>query len=208
MPKRITGISARLMDCAKEEFLNKGFLNASIRDIAKKADTSPRAIYTRFPDKEGLFAAIVEPVADEFLKFYQDYGNAFWDKQARTTGSPEFSPDSINGYIQMIDFAYDHIDEFKLILKCSDGTRYSDFIEQLTIANWKHVEKYNKEKSMDVPNFETMLKLLYMLTHSFYVELFEPLLLDMSREDAHFYVKKLCDFFSCGIQGVFLSIGK
>lgn len=55
MPARISGVSARLLECAKEEFLLKGFQNASIRTIAKKADTSARAVYTRFPDKEGLF---------------------------------------------------------------------------------------------------------------------------------------------------------
>ncbi|MEM1483471.1 TetR/AcrR family transcriptional regulator [Oscillospiraceae bacterium PP1C4] len=202
MPKRITGVSARLLDCAKEEFLNKGFQNASIRDIAEKADTSPRAVYTRFPDKEGLFTAIVEPVADEFLKFFQDFGNDFWDEQSKKTSVPEFSFDSIKIYLQMIDFAYDHVDEFKLILKCSEGTRYSDFIEQLTITNCKHVEKYNKEKGIYVSNFETMMKLLHMLTHSFYAGLFEPLLHDISREEAHFYVEKLCEFFSYGISGI------
>ena len=48
MPKRISGVSARLLECAKSEFLEKGFQDASIREIAKKADTSSRAVYTRF----------------------------------------------------------------------------------------------------------------------------------------------------------------
>lgn len=202
MAKRITGISARLLNCAKEEFLNKGFQNASIRDIAEKAKTSPRAIYTRFPDKEGLFSAIVEPVAAEFLKFFQDFGNDFWDEQSKKTSMPEFSFDSIKIYHRMIDFAYDHIDEFKLILSCSEGTRYFDFIEQLTVINCKYVEKYNRENGTHALDFETMMKLLHMLTHSFYSGLFEPLLHNMSREEAHFYVNKLCDFFSCGIRGI------
>lgn len=34
--KRITGVSERLLECARDEFLDKGFQSASIRDIAKK----------------------------------------------------------------------------------------------------------------------------------------------------------------------------
>ncbi len=202
MAKIIAGVSARLLDCAKEEFLDKGFQNASIRDIAKKADTSPRAVYTRFADKEGLFAAIVEPVVDEFLDFFQDSGNVFWEEQAKATDAPEFSSDSIKIYIQMIDFVYDHVDEFELILRCSEGTRYSGFIEQLTIINCRHIEEYHKEKNIHVPNFEAMMKLLHMLTHSFYAGLFEPLSHRMGRDEAHFYVCKMCDFFIFGIQGL------
>lgn len=41
--KRITGVSERLLECARDEFLDKGFQSASIRDIAKKANTSARA---------------------------------------------------------------------------------------------------------------------------------------------------------------------
>lgn len=105
----------------------------------------------------------------------------------------------------MIDFAYDHMDEFKLILSRSEGTRYADFIERLTVINLAHVEKHNTEKDLNIQGFELMMNLLHMLTHSFYAGLFEPLRHDMSREDAHFYVKKLCDFFMCGIQGAILS---
>ena len=47
--KRIAGVAERLLECARSEFLDKGFQAASIREIAKKAETSARAVYTRFP---------------------------------------------------------------------------------------------------------------------------------------------------------------
>ena len=62
--KRIAGVAERLLECARSEFLDKGFQAASIREIAKKAETSARAVYTRFPYKEGLFDALVSPVSD------------------------------------------------------------------------------------------------------------------------------------------------
>ncbi len=57
MPQRIIGVSKRLIETAGEEFLKNGFENSSVRTIAEKAQTSPRAIYTRFENKEALFQA-------------------------------------------------------------------------------------------------------------------------------------------------------
>ena len=61
MTKPIEGVSEKILACAKEEFLEKGYSEASLRTIAAKADTTTGSIYSRFRDKEGLFGAIVEP---------------------------------------------------------------------------------------------------------------------------------------------------
>ena len=66
MAKQKPGVYDRVLECAKEEFLSKGFLDASLRTIAQAAETSTGSIYTRFGDKEGLFRAIAEPVVDQF----------------------------------------------------------------------------------------------------------------------------------------------
>ena len=66
MAKQKPGVYDRVLECAKDEFLSKGFLDASLRAIAQEAGTSTGSIYTRFGDKEGLFRAIVEPVVDQF----------------------------------------------------------------------------------------------------------------------------------------------
>ena len=65
MAKQKPGVYDRVLECAKDEFLSKGFLDASLRAIAQEAGTSTGSIYTRFGDKEGLFRAIVEPVVDQ-----------------------------------------------------------------------------------------------------------------------------------------------
>lgn len=54
MAKQIEGVSERILDCAKAEFLDKGYTEASLRSIAAAADTSTNSIYVRFKDKEIL----------------------------------------------------------------------------------------------------------------------------------------------------------
>lgn len=68
MTKQIEGVSERILACAKAEFLDKGYTDASLRSIAAAAKTSTNSIYVRFQDKEGLFSAIVEPVLSEMLR--------------------------------------------------------------------------------------------------------------------------------------------
>ncbi len=40
MAKQKPGVYDRVLECAKEEFLSKGFLDASLRTIAQAAETS------------------------------------------------------------------------------------------------------------------------------------------------------------------------
>ena len=72
MAKQIEGVSERILACAKEEFLEKGFSEASLRSIAAKADTTTGSIYSRYGGKEELFGEIVEPAA-EYLHEMLDY---------------------------------------------------------------------------------------------------------------------------------------
>lgn len=103
----------------------------------------------------------------------------------------------------MINYVYDHKDEFLLILKCSEGTCYSDFVEQLTLLNCGNIEDYQHVASDSIPEFEVTMKLVHMLTHSFYSGFFEPLLHDMNREEAVFFIRKMYHVFSLGIHGTF-----
>ena len=52
-----------ILQAAMEEFSDKGFLGASLRQIVKKAGVTTGAFYGYFSSKEALFNAIVEPHA-------------------------------------------------------------------------------------------------------------------------------------------------
>ena len=51
MAKQIEGVYENVLRCARQEFLEKGFALASLRDIAKAAGTSTGSIYTRLPTR-------------------------------------------------------------------------------------------------------------------------------------------------------------
>lgn len=197
--KRIAGVSERLLECARNEFIDKGFQAASIREIAKKAETSARAVYTRFPNKEGLFDAIVSPVSDGLIELYQNYADQFWAKDIRVDGADAISFDDTAIYVVMIDYIYDHKDEFLLIQTSLGGTRHTALIEDLTDKNLSYISIWPEPTGGTGNERELMMKVLHMLTNSFYASMFEPLRHDMNRTEARFYIETLCSFFVAGI---------
>ena len=48
MARQIEGVAERIVDAAKREFLDKGYVEASLRTIAAEADTSTTPSMWRF----------------------------------------------------------------------------------------------------------------------------------------------------------------
>lgn len=72
MRQETVGVTENLLKSATEEFLEKGFMKASLRNISAKSGVSTNSIYTRFKDKEGLFSAIVKDTVDGLMAIYLD----------------------------------------------------------------------------------------------------------------------------------------
>lgn len=58
----------KIMECAKTEFLEKGFEGASMRKVAENAGYTTGMLYGRFADKGELFKAIVKASAKNFIR--------------------------------------------------------------------------------------------------------------------------------------------
>ena len=194
MPGRIAGVSKRLIDVAREEFLNNGFENASIRTIASKAQTSPRAIYTRFENKEALFDAVVKPGFEEFKAIYKKEREAYWERAKKKDFSVE--PEKI--YVKFIEYAYEHKDDFILLLKCAKGTRYENFCKDIADYEIKGVED-NVPVLFQTDSGEAMTYFVESITYSFYDNLFSPLVSGMDLKTAKEYVGMLTRFYTLGI---------
>ena len=118
MAKQKPGVYDRVLECAKEEFLSKGFLDASLRTIAQEAGTSTGSIYTRFGDKEGLFRAIVEPVVDEFRAMFREIQESFHqldDETQRAEMGQYTAPLESHLLVHQV------VDGIGLVAVCDDG---------------------------------------------------------------------------------------
>ena len=108
----------RIMECAKVEFLKKGFQATQLKDIVTAAKVTTGAIYRHFKDKEALFFALIEDVYHYTLDFLDNAEP--YDK----VGIREaIERDSVEAsYVQAmtyVNYMYEHLEEFQLLLKCS-----------------------------------------------------------------------------------------
>ena len=64
----------RIHQAAMEEFLEKGFADASLRQIVKNAGVTTGAFYGYYSSKDALFTALVEPHAAAVMGIFRTAG--------------------------------------------------------------------------------------------------------------------------------------
>lgn len=203
MAKQKEGVYERIIECTKKEFLKNGFKDASLRVIAQEAGTSTSSIYVRFNDKEGLFKAIVSPVMEEFEKYFFEKNAVFdnFDDYEKEQILYDYSQECNN---DMVDFIYDHFVEFKLLLKCSYGTEFYDFIERLVEIEVDFTVKFlNSVKNDAIKSGRVTKQFLHIIARSYLSGLFEIVLHDMSKEEAKKYAYQLRQFYCAGHQWIY-----
>ena len=60
-----TSIAPRILESAKEAFLERGYAGAQLKDICRRAGVTTGALYKRYQGKEDLFSALVQDAVRE-----------------------------------------------------------------------------------------------------------------------------------------------
>ncbi|EET60289.1 transcriptional regulator, TetR family [Marvinbryantia formatexigens DSM 14469] len=202
MRKRVEGVRERILECAVREFLEKGYTDASLRTIAEQAGTSTNSIYVRFHDKEGLFCAIVEPVAQEFSARFMTVQETFhsFEKERQQEEMGEYSS---NEMMKLIDYIYDHFEAFRLLLDASYGTKFQNFVGSLVAVEEEYTYKWMEVTGYEPEISSAMTKELYhMVVTSYFEGIFEVIRHDISREDAKKYVGMLGKYHHAGFKAI------
>ena len=72
-------LDEKIVKAAKEEFLQHGFSKASLRQIAKNAGLSTGALYTRYENKDELFASLVKDMFSEIGVKSEEVGRLYME---------------------------------------------------------------------------------------------------------------------------------
>lgn len=183
---------------AKIEFLEKGFKSASLRNIVKTVGMTTGAFYGYYKSKEELFEALVG-------EHYNFMINRFNDAQREFANLPhEQQPEnlsSISGLsmFDMLYYAYDHLEEFKLILCCSEGTRFAGLIDEMVEIELKATHDYKavlEELGRPSPHIDTNLE--HILITGMFNAFFELVIHEMPLNDAETYLKEMREFYTAG----------
>lgn len=204
MAKQLEGVYEKVYECAKKEFLEKGFKDASLRVIAREAGTSTGSIYTRFQNKEGLFHAIVSPVVEELKTWFVEVQENFHQKPS-VAQKKDMLKDSAVGTEQMVEYIYEHFSEFKLLLECSEGTEFSDFLNELVEIEVDYTYKFMECTGYDVTlsNEKVDREFLHIVNSAYYSGIFEIVRHNMKKQDGIQYARQLREFYYAGFEKLY-----
>lgn len=188
----------KILECAKEEFMEKGFTDASVRTIAEKAGYTTGMVYSRFADKHGLFRELVREGADKLYDYFKKAEDDFADFP------PERQRDEMHSYVDskvdvMVDIIYAHFDAFKLIVCKSAGSGYQYYIDKMIEVETDNTDRFiDVLKGLGFEINEIRADLNHMLASALFNGMFEVVAHDLSKEDAAAYIKQLRFFFNAG----------
>ena len=188
----------RIHQAAKTEFLAKGFRAASLRNIVKMAGMTTGAFYGYYKSKEELFAALVGEHYDYLINRFKDAQEEF------SNISPERQPEvmsEISGLcmFDMLRYAYQHLEECKLILCCSEGTRFSGMIDEMVEIELESTHAYKQVlKKIGRPSPDIDPRLEHILITGMFHTFFELIIHEMPYPDAENYVKEMREFYTAG----------
>lgn len=191
-------VMEEILKAAKEEFLTLGYTEASMRNIAKKANLTTGSLYYRFLDKAEMLDAVVGNEAEELLTMFKRIQNDFAKKEIENQVS-EMGSYTENGLHVMIDYIYDHYDAFKIIICRSKGSKYEFYIDSLVDIEVENTYRFiNELKEKNLKVREPSEDLIHILCTSFFASIFEVVQHDMKREEALKYADEIYAFNEAG----------
>ena len=183
---------------AMQEFLEKGFQGASLRQIVKNAGVTTGAFYGYFSSKEALFNALVEPHAAALMGRFMEAQTSFAElpeeEQVSHVG------DESGNYVRwMVDYICQHRDSVKLLLTRSEGTSYERFIHNMVEIEVEYTLRYIevlRHLGKDVPELSNSI--CHIIASGMFNGLFEIVIHDMPKEQALQYVEQFRTFYTGG----------
>ena len=188
----------KIQQAALTEFLDKGFLSASLRQIVKNAGVTTGAFYGYFSCKEALFASIVEPHAAALM-------GRFMEAQTSFAGRPEaeqpehMGEDSESCLDWMVDYICQNREPVQLLLCRAEGTGYESFVHNMVEVEVEYTLRYMevlRRLGRRVPTLSRSL--CHIIASGMFNGLFEVVIHDMPYEQALRDVKQLRAFYTAG----------
>ena len=188
----------QIHQAAMEEFLEKGFQEASLRQIVKNAGVTTGAFYGYYSNKAALFAALVEPHAAAVMGRFMETQLAF-AKLPKEEQPEHMGKESAACIDWMLDYIYDHYAPFKLLICKADGTPYKDFIHEMVEVEVEYTFRYIevlKNLGRQVPELDK--DLCHMIASGMFNGIFEMIRHDMPKDRAKRFIDQLREFSTAG----------
>ncbi len=183
MANRDTSIDPRLLESARVHFRKYGFLGAQLSNICKDAGVTTGAVYKRYKGKEELYEAVVKDTVDSMNNVLAEARsvdpNTLTDEQLIGVWTATEENAKI-WYTRLLEMK----DGLEILLKCSDGTRYSHFhdewLEHMSDIDYAYL-KVLQERGLADPTVSRLE--MHVMVSAMWQLYSEPIVHGMSDEE-------------------------
>lgn len=149
----------RILESGERYFLAQGFKSAPLRSIVKDAGYTLGAFYGYFKTKEELFYALTEETAESFRSLIASIASKMDELPA---GERLYK--MIDCYTERLpeiaEFVCSHRTGLRLLLTCSEGTRYGHFMDTFLEGNLERIASASEEAEVRGLSQDTLRLLL------------------------------------------------
>lgn len=195
MPRDKTASHGKVLAAARDEFMEYGFEQASMRRIGERCGMTAAGLYRHCRDKADLFRQLVEPSVDKIDEWLDSH--IARNYQSMETGEVDLWKDS--EIDMMRDLIYPNMEEYRLLLTRAQGTPYAHYLHDLTQRHQDRMMEFlplfhqQGYFQRDITAGE-----LHLLLTAYTTALFEPVIHGYTREEAYRCLELVEDFFLPG----------
>ena len=162
MQKQKQDIRQKIIESARNEFINNGFKDASMRVIANNAGVVLSNIYNYFRNKDEIYREVLNPVMvamDKTLKEHNSQQNMSID----FFYSEEYQYRQLCLFVELIE---NYKEDLKMLLFKSDGSSFQNFRDEFTDRNTQTGVEYLKTMKEKYPHLKTDFSEFFIHTMS------------------------------------------
>jgi len=197
MPRDKSLSHEKVKKAIREEFLEKGYEDASVRSIGARAGMTSAGLYRHYPDKEAMFNAMVEPLIDSIKEWTDRHTARKFSLVDNSAKNDELFGETFIDLVREVILP--RREEFILLMSRSNGTKYENFIHDYVEENQKEflsAVRYMRDKGY--PAIEITEGELHMLLSAYLTACFEPIIHDYDDAKIEKYLNTVQEFFMPG----------
>lgn len=192
----------KLIESAKKEFLEKGYMKASLRTICRNAGVTTGALYFFFQNKEDLLSAIAEGVLSELIAMIQPHFSMeiATDSEAALIGD---ASEDVESAREIVHYLYQHYDVIQILLTKSQGSSYENIVDRFVDIFEQHYDKLIEKICLKTGAIKPDKYIIHWMSHM-QIDAFTHLLThEADEEKALQHIEQVVSYLVAGWAGFF-----
>lgn len=194
----------RLLDSAKKEFLEKGYMKASLRTICKNAGVTTGALYFFFQDKEDLLTQLVGEVLVGMILRVESHFSEEMNMESVAISEHSNSAD-VEAAKEIVHFMYQNYDIFQILLTKSQGSIYEDITSRFADGIEEHYDKLAEQMAQKFGVRKPDHYMIHWMSHIQIDAFLHMLTHEQDEEKAVSHIEEIVIFLLSGWKALFAS---